>query len=389
MAVDSKLKSFIGKLNIKFVYRLQDLNMHRDQWNQLCFLSKQKLPMLSHAWISSYLKHRLRDNESWVCLMVFAEDSMVGVLPLLITEKRVLGLKTKLLRTPYDSHTHSVDFLCAKGMEGSVIQEMIKAIRNRWPNFYELEILHIPEASPTLKYICSNLHGIKPIVKFKSNASILEIIGAYDAFFSRMKKQFKKNLRRRQNKLLESGKVSISVYKSHQINKEVLESFLELESKGWKGRLGSAICQIEKVSKFYLNLARNLIKVGWLEIHFLNVDDQPVAGQFAINMNRMLINLKIAYDEEFANCSPGILLFNSIIYRAFITKDYQLINSLTKQPRHNNWNMNNQAYYDLHIFNEKLLPLMTGYATIKLKSAVKRLPGLKHIIKISKSRLKS
>ncbi|MCP4684983.1 MAG: hypothetical protein GY867_05975, partial [bacterium] len=76
---------------VELVRRLADLQPHIEAWNKLALSSHQQLPSLSHAWVSTYIEHRLQRDEDWCCLLALADSRLVGVLPLILTQEKVLG----------------------------------------------------------------------------------------------------------------------------------------------------------------------------------------------------------------------------------------------------------------------------------------------------------
>jgi hypothetical protein len=98
-------------LRAEVIDSIAALEPYRDEWNRLALAAPQKLPMLSHAWVSSYLENFLNPNETWCCIFAFDGDQLVGLLPVIITPFRILGFSRPRLATPFNLHTFSVDFV--------------------------------------------------------------------------------------------------------------------------------------------------------------------------------------------------------------------------------------------------------------------------------------
>lgn len=93
----------------------------------------------------------------------------------------------------------------------------------------------------------------------------------------------------------------------------ILEEALEVEAANWKGIEGSAIGNDKLRGPFYRHYAAAASAAGILRVCFLRVDGKAVAMQFAIECARAFWLLKIGYREEFARCSPGMLLIAETI----------------------------------------------------------------------------
>jgi CelD/BcsL family acetyltransferase involved in cellulose biosynthesis len=88
----------------------------------------------------------------------------------------------------------------------------------------------------------------------------------------------------------------------------ILEEALEIEAANWKGSEGSAIASDKLRGPFYRHYSAVASAAGILRVCFLRVGSKAIATQFAIECARGFWLLKIGYREEFARCSPGMLL---------------------------------------------------------------------------------
>jgi CelD/BcsL family acetyltransferase involved in cellulose biosynthesis len=97
----------------------------------------------------------------------------------------------------------------------------------------------------------------------------------------------------------------------------ILEEALEVEAANWKGSEGSAIARDHLRGPFYRHYAAAASAAGILRVCFFRVGGKAVAMQLAVQSARGFWLLKIGYREEFARCSPGMLLMaESIRYAA-------------------------------------------------------------------------
>lgn len=93
----------------------------------------------------------------------------------------------------------------------------------------------------------------------------------------------------------------------------IFEEALEVEATSWKGSEGSAIAYDKLRGPFYRHYAAAASAAGILRVCFLRVGSKAVAMQFALECGRGFWLLKIGYREEFARCSPGMLLMAETI----------------------------------------------------------------------------
>jgi CelD/BcsL family acetyltransferase involved in cellulose biosynthesis len=88
----------------------------------------------------------------------------------------------------------------------------------------------------------------------------------------------------------------------------VLAEAFRVEAANWKGRQGSALAMDPQVGKFYRCFARAACARGMLRMGLLRFGERAVAMQFAIQQGTCFWLFKMGFDEEFARCSPGMLL---------------------------------------------------------------------------------
>jgi CelD/BcsL family acetyltransferase involved in cellulose biosynthesis len=96
-----------------------------------------------------------------------------------------------------------------------------------------------------------------------------------------------------------------------------LEQVYRIEAANWKGRAGTAIQTHPTLNVFFRILAHQMAEQGRLRLYFLNVGDKMVAVQYNLMYDQQLWIYKIGYDEQWAWCSPGILLMHEVIKHSF------------------------------------------------------------------------
>jgi CelD/BcsL family acetyltransferase involved in cellulose biosynthesis len=86
-----------------------------------------------------------------------------------------------------------------------------------------------------------------------------------------------------------------------------LEEFMCLEAAGWKGRAGSALTCREDDRRFVAEIFPEAFRRGRLLITGLDLDGKALARHCMLAAGEGAFTFKIAYDEAYASCSPGIL----------------------------------------------------------------------------------
>ena len=118
----------------------------------------------------------------------------------------------------------------------------------------------------------------------------------------------RKELRRQWRRLAETGAIAITIATEPAAVDRALEDFFTLEALGWKGRAGTAAAADEKVQHFVRTALFKLAAEQKVSINRLLVDGRAIAATVALRSGHGAWFWKIAYNEDFARFSPGVML---------------------------------------------------------------------------------
>lgn len=118
----------------------------------------------------------------------------------------------------------------------------------------------------------------------------------------------RKKLRQHRRRLAERGKLSHVVARDRDAVRPALEDFLRMEASGWKGRQGTALLSDSENAAYIRRSILGMAEQGCAAIHALYLDDRPISMQIVIRAGAVAYTWKTAYDEEFRDYSPGMLL---------------------------------------------------------------------------------
>jgi CelD/BcsL family acetyltransferase involved in cellulose biosynthesis len=124
---------------------------------------------------------------------------------------------------------------------------------------------------------------------------------------TRYNSNMKNNLRRWGSRLAAAGRLEpVRLAPGDDIGAWT-EQFIRLEASGWKGSAGSAIACREGDRRFFTAALAEAHRRGRLAITGLDLDGRPLARHTMILGGDGAFTFKIAYDEAYASCSPGIV----------------------------------------------------------------------------------
>jgi CelD/BcsL family acetyltransferase involved in cellulose biosynthesis len=117
-----------------------------------------------------------------------------------------------------------------------------------------------------------------------------------------------KELRRQWRRLSETGAVLFTTASEPAAVAAALEDFLALEAAGWKGRAGTAAAQHRELRRFMSAAMPAFAADGKVAVDRILIDGRTIAATIMLRSGRCAWFWKIAYDENFARFSPGVML---------------------------------------------------------------------------------
>jgi CelD/BcsL family acetyltransferase involved in cellulose biosynthesis len=118
----------------------------------------------------------------------------------------------------------------------------------------------------------------------------------------------RKELARLRRRLARHGRLELATALSEAEVAASLSEFLTLEAQGWKGRAGTAIDCDPTIGRFVGSAMAALATATMARIDRLLLDGRTLAAAITLRHGEAAWLWKIAFDEAYAQCSPGVQL---------------------------------------------------------------------------------
>ena len=118
----------------------------------------------------------------------------------------------------------------------------------------------------------------------------------------------RRRLRRKEKRLSERGRVEHLEIGQEDDVARWIDEFLRIEASGWKGQRGSALASSERGRRYFAEIVTSAFRRGRLLMLGLDFNGRPIARRCAFVAGEGSFAFKTAYDEEFADFSPGAML---------------------------------------------------------------------------------
>ncbi|MBB3047826.1 hypothetical protein FHR99_002092 [Litorivivens lipolytica] len=133
--------------------------------------------------------------------------------------------------------------------------------------------------------------------------------------------------RRRLKRLSELGKTSWTQYESNDDIEQWIVEFIFLESSGWKGESNTAIASSRKDDNFFRAIMHAAHRENRLRILALRLDGKAIAIIIVFVSHRIAHTYKVAFDEDYRQCAPGVMANIELLRRADKWDDIDCIDS--------------------------------------------------------------
>lgn len=226
-------------------------------------------------------------------------------------------------------------------------------------------LLGIQRIDPVYRTIAECSNDPRAIVLDYTETVRIRIQGTFENYWQNRSKNLKRNIIKKKNRIIKEGiKSTFKELKSVSDIHSSVNIYGQLETKGWKGKKGSAVNADNRLGRFYKQMLENFARKNATRIYQLCFDGHVVASCLSIIGGGMNILLKITYDEQFADYSPGWMLMYEIHKKLFDEEQNYIeyyTTSASKGLRQ--WSDDNRIIYHMNYFRWPFLKFL--YTKIK------------------------
>jgi CelD/BcsL family acetyltransferase involved in cellulose biosynthesis len=315
-----------GALRVREVTTLEELRCLRSVWDEVFEASETRSPFLSHEWALTWWEVFGQQQDLWV-LVLEDERGAAGIAPFARTRRHIGPLTyraleligTGALRFLGMGLSDRADFLLARRHEECVAEILRRLVtgRTRWDI---ADLRFVPEQSTSARVLVAmgTASGLGVSCALCAESPYLPLTGAYEEYLAGRSQRFRKGLKRQQRRLAESGQVCIELNATRGGDvRPCLERIVEVSSRSWKGRNGTALLTLGKMRVFFEKLLPRLVNRDMVYVSLLNLGNRVVAYELGFRWDGKLWAYDAAFDERYARASPGSVLSARVVEGAW------------------------------------------------------------------------
>jgi CelD/BcsL family acetyltransferase involved in cellulose biosynthesis len=271
------------------------------------------------GWYQAYLKSLAPDADCVWFVAARRAGELVGIMPLQFQDYRAGPFRTRIVGTIEDGQMQLSDFIFRRCPQSAdLLYELTRWLRTKHRRRWSELRLRKVAADSGIAYAAHHRLPSGTMTQSHDRSAHIVTDCSYEQAMQAVTSKFKSNLRRRNRIAHESALLRLQSYRLSGELPGAFETFLDIESSGWKGQGGAsgAIRCRPQLLAFYRTLAEEFGSSGACVINLLWHGEQPVAGQFCLLIGRTLNILKVAFDEVHRKFAPGLLLFERVLRQA-------------------------------------------------------------------------
>lgn len=327
------------------------------EWTELCDEGASGEPFLRPEWFSAFV----RNFESEIDLVTVRRDGKLrAVLPLVKKRGSLHGIPVRKLQAVFNPNTQRFDLI-----HGSDISEKKTIVNAIWEAIRDASGWDVLETRLVKKdswlgdvLALAEREGYRTGIWPMDSAPFIRLPQSDDRqrsiedFFKGPRKHLRQEMDRRLRRLNELGNVEFTV--TAGVTPDLMKTYFDLESKGWKGRGGTAVTDNPVVARMHEEFAREVAAKRSLFVYELKLNGKTIAMSLNIRYGDETIHWKTSYDEDYARYSPGNLLFRELLSDCINRGSHEIDFLSPSTPNKRFWASGEREHVAFYIFRRGL-----------------------------------
>jgi CelD/BcsL family acetyltransferase involved in cellulose biosynthesis len=304
-------------VDVKLITDYNEFSDLEKVWNKLLDRSGIDHPFLTHEWISIWWNCFADGATPYILTVVLGSD-IVAIAPLMLSRARFYGCPVRRLHAMVNVYTERFDLLLGERPQ-ETCQFLWTYLKNHADEWDVLELRQLPSDSNALKYLPQLIEADGyPMGRWPANeAPYVAIRQPWDEYYRSLKKAHRSNVRNHTRQLERLGPVELDIVAGNDRWETDMEDAFKLEAVTWKVAEGTSLLSRRESDNFYRRILQRAAQLGWLHMCFLTVGTVRIAVRISLLYRNKLFMLKSGYDEAYHRYSPGQVLTERLLHRAW------------------------------------------------------------------------
>jgi CelD/BcsL family acetyltransferase involved in cellulose biosynthesis len=306
------------------INRFEDLEQYRSYWRTLLRETPLATFFQSYDWLEVYWRHFSAGQRLRV-LVVERNGRPTGILPLVVREEQTRVGRVRVLTYPLD------EWGTFYGPIGSDPAETLAArlahIRSTTRDWDVVDLRTVDDErtdSGETREAFSTA-GLPALRAGWNQASVIELAGTWDEYWSARNSHFRGNVRRGERKIRAAHQIEIVRYRPQgeaagdaNPRWDLFDMCVNVAQQSWQGSstTGTTLSH-DSIREFLRDVHIAAVRSGALDLNLLLIDGQPAAFMYNYHFQGHVSGLRMGFDAAVSRDGAGNVLVQSLIRDSF------------------------------------------------------------------------
>jgi CelD/BcsL family acetyltransferase involved in cellulose biosynthesis len=343
----------------------------RTEWNALVDRSATNTIFQTLEWHASWWKTLAGSAQPFV-LLVEAAGELVAVAPLMLSERRYLGRKRRILEFIGTGSSDYCDMIFDR-TRPDALELVGKWLIDNSRNWDVISLRNVPSTSTTPQYLASifNQGGYWTELQ-PSHMAPTRLLGDHATDRALLNK---KSVRRHHNALLRDGNLEFKNCATTAEALDYLDVFFDQHIARRSLTEDRSQFLDPRQRMFYRELVQTLLSEGWAIFSVLLLNEAPIAFHFGFEYGGRLIWYTPSFDVAYSKQSPGEVLLNHLLMYAMERDLDEFDFSIGDEPYKYRYTNHNRRNVGIQVYRSPI-PCCANRLWLYAKVRIKEQPRL-------------
>lgn len=341
-----------------------DFRALRPAWNELLQACPARNLFITHAWLFNWWLH-FGDGAALRLVTLYDAGRLVGIVPLMLYNRRLSGLPVHVLGTFFNVHVSRTDFIIHPDYVGAAMAALATYCAANSRDWDVLMLRQLPDTTArTIAQACQTAG----LTHFPLQAGVgkcyLRVDASWNDYLATRTRHFRKRLKEHCRRPEKLGDAKYFISSAGEKIEQDFELLRALEQRSWKHADNFAAMD-DRDWRFQKALAVCADEGIGCENIFLALDDKVVAAIHSLSYAGVIYAFQMMYDEQYRDAYLGRATFKQLLESVWQTGRYRVFDFNGNSPFCKSWTDQEHAFFDLQAFN--------GRPYSRLLAALKRI----------------
>ena len=301
----------------------------KDEWDALIEKSYNTSLYSTFLFVSTAWKHYRSETDRLFLLVVRRDATLIGIAPFRIgsvklgNSRLLLGMRLRVIRFIAEWGSGDKPVIVTTEEPGHMWDVIFQFLGKEFTQWDGLWLVEQPVNSPVLNQRVFSKMWYFTMTIPNVTSFYVSITGTWEEYLKTRGKNTHHTWKKTRKKIFElSEGVCIQCIENPETMLEALERFIGIEQSGWKKNREFTLGGSEKNKRFYEELLVQLACKNMAAIYILTSGTTDIAGAILYKHKSTVYASQLAYNQMYAECSPGVIL-NAEIIKSLFGSHYQ------------------------------------------------------------------